>query len=317
MPITLTETAKELAQAAVEIDTYLNEAYRARVLSHFTKAADGSNEPIMVPLMLGGRETMVPRMSMNDHKQLEADEIEIALDSDVDLEGRVFRNPMRQVLECIKGHNNQGRVGVRVYDGLGAFVVDDADAPSGGPPGGPPFLVLPTFGEFTIQDTLFRIETLMVKNNGDVWLRLMGDNIDFSLLDRVRLDWGLPGQDVAERYQVLGSTQFGSAQLDTMGRVYMTSNIDSLDWLRLLDDGEHFEVAFYDAALEREIEEIIGRELEGPETHYDIMVTLKSGLDPTSSHLNLRCKFTRQPGAEGVERINDWLNQTLGNTLIA
>ena len=316
MPITLTETAKELAQAAVKIDTYLNEAYRARVLSHFTKAADGSNEPIMIPLMLGGRETLVPRMSMNDHKQLEADEIEIALDSDVDLEGRVFRNPMRQVLECIKGHNNQGRVGVRVYEGIGAFVVDDADAQISGPPGGPPFLVLPTFGEFTIQDTLFRIETLMVKNNGDVWLRLMGDNIDFSLLDRVRLDWGLPGQDVAERYQVLGSTQFGSAQLDTMGRVYMTSNIDSLDWLRSLDDGEHFEVAFYDAALEREIEEIIGRELDGPETHYDIMVTLKSGLDPTSSHLNLRCKFTRQPGAEGVERINDWLNQTLASTLI-
>ena len=84
MPISLTETAKEIAQAAALVDEHLDNEYRTRVLQDFEEDGAAITETVKI----GDREVEVPRITLRDHTRLEAEEIEISLESDVNLEGR-------------------------------------------------------------------------------------------------------------------------------------------------------------------------------------------------------------------------------------
>ena len=88
-----------------------------------------------------------------------------------------------------------------------------------------------------------------------------------------------------------------------------------LGWLENLQDGELFDIAFVDRCLEMEMENNIGMEMEQGREYFDIMVSLKNGLDPTAGHLSITTKFTRHPAAEGVAQVNDRINRDLADRL--
>ena len=47
------------------------------------------------------------------------------------------------------------------------------------------------------------------------------------------------------------------------------------------------------------------------ESEYDIVVTLRNGLDPTASRLKIHCEFTRRGAPEGVAKATDQLAQEI------
>ena len=47
------------------------------------------------------------------------------------------------------------------------------------------------------------------------------------------------------------------------------------------------------------------------DSEYDIVVTLRNGLDPTASRLKIHCEFTRRGAPEGVAKATDQLAQEI------
>ena len=111
-------------------------------------------------------------------------------------------------------------------------------------------------------------------------------------------------------------------ELDKYANFHMPGSVFEYDvpegalaWLVDLPDGELFDIAFVDRGLEKELEQEIGMELERNKVYFDIMLTLKAGLDPTAGHISIHTKFLRKPAAEGVAQINDRINRDLADGL--
>ena len=297
MPITLTEAAKELAQAATTVDVYMDEEYRARVLRDF-EDNDGTLEPLLEKVVVGSKTLEIPRFTLRDHTRLEAEEIEIRLESDVNLEGRRLVAPGPQMFSAVKGTNTHGYVG---YYLTGA-------APWGGIPDDQTNTVYFRGFECSIMRVVYQ-----PLNNKLLFALPVGFG-HFDALMGGEMQIGRHGAPESQRLKI---------KLDDYSNFAMSSSLftynvppGSLSWLSQLQNGELFDIAFIDVGLEKELEQEVGMELERNKTYFDIMVTLKAGLDPTAGHISIHTKFTRKPAAEGVAQINDRVNRDLADGLM-
>ena len=296
MPISLTEAAKELAQAATTVDRHIDEAYRTRIMQDF-EMQDGAFTPLFDTIKINGREVLVPRMTLRDHRRLEAEEIEIGLESDANLEGREFRAPPRHHIRLTKG-TGDGELGFSLRN-------DD-----GGPYGG---LVGDTPTYFTVRDIDFQLfKVIYMPELQRLAFGFQRPFPDMRALEGARAELIAPGTADAYAVSFVDARQW----YEPSGWVNFDVAAGDLDWLAELENGAEFDVTFYDAAAEIELENIIGKKLSDDGTYYDIMVTLQAGIDPTASHVSLRCKFVRQPTAEGAARLNDRLNERLGEAMV-
>ena len=297
MPITLIEAAKELAQAATAVDSYMDEEYHVRILRDFEEQ-DGVFAPIMETVHLGeGKELEVPRFTLRDHTRLEAEEILIELESDVNLEGRRLVAPGPQVFTAIKGTNATGHVGYYLT----------GTSPWGGIPDDQQNKVFFRGNECTITRVVYKPVL------GKLLFALPVGFEHFASLRGGELQIGQHSAPEGERFKL---------KLDDYANFSMPSSLfeydvppGALDWLAATADGGLFDVAFVDAGMEADLEEEIGTELERNQTYFDIMVTLKAGLDPTAGHIKISTKFLRKPAAEGVAQVNDRVNRDLAERL--
>ena len=297
MPITLTEAAKELAQAATTVDVYMDEEYRARVLRDF-EDNDGTLEPLLEKVVVGSKTLEIPRFTLRDHTRLEAEEIEIRLESDVNLEGRRLVAPGPQMFSAVKGTNLHGYVGYYLT----------GSAPWGGIPDDQTNTVYFRGFECSIMRVVYQ-----PLNNKLLFALPVGFG-HFDALMGGEMQIGRHGAPESQRLKI---------KLDDYSNFAMSSSLftynvppGSLSWLSQLQNGELFDIAFIDVGLEKELEQEIGMELERNKTYFDIMVTLKAGLDPTAGHISINTKFVRKPAAEGVAQINDRVNRDLADGLM-
>lgn len=299
MPITLTEAAKELAQAATTVDEYIDEEYRARVLRDFEdNGEDGALEPVMEKLTVGNKTLEVPRFSLRDHTRLEAEEIEIKLESDVNLEGRRLVAPGPQMFSAAKGTNQHGYVGYYLT----------GNAPWGG---------IPEDQTNTVYFRGFECHIMRIV------FQPLNNKLQFALpVGFAHFDALMGGELQIGRHGALENQRL-KIKLDDYSNFAMSSSLftynvppGTLGWLSQLQDGDLFDIAFIDIGLEKELEREIGMELERNKTYFDIMVTLKTGLDPTAGHISIHTRFLRKPAAEGVAQINDRITRDLAEGLM-
>ena len=297
MPITLTEVAKELAQTAVTVDEYIDEEYRMRVLRDF-EDNDGTYEPIMEKVTVGENTIQVPRFSLRQHSRLEAEEIDIKLESDVNLEGRRLVAPGPQMFSAIKGTNQSGYVGYYLT----------GTNPWGGIPEDQQNKVFFRGFECNIMRVVYQ------PNHNKVLFALPVGFGHFDALAGGEMQIGGHGFAEAQRLKI---------KLDDYVNFAMSSSLfhysvpeGALQWLVDLPNGGLFDIAFVDVGLEKELEKEVGMELERNKTYFDIMVSLKAGLDPTAGHISINTKFVRKPAAEGVAQINDRVNRDLADGLM-
>ena len=274
MPITLVEVAKELAQAAAAIDEYLEEAYRRRILSDF----DELGAPITETVRLHGREVEVPRPTLRTLTHSEAEEIVIGIDSDCTLEGRLTQertDPVASITATAR-RRPQWR-GVYLPDGQGSF---SGQLTFKGMP-----IPLVGFRYFLNEGKL----SLSVEEGYDL-PPLIGAT--FTIIrdgESCEVGAGTPYGFTCD-----GNVLLADFPWDPVG----------YDIFNTMTNGDQFTIAF--SHPEDTLEGVI---VEDAPAHYDIMVSLKSGLDPTDSHISLNCRFLRKPAAEGAARIIDSLNQ--------
>ena len=297
MPITLTEVAKELAQTAATVDDYIDEEYRSRVLRDF-EDNDGTFEPIMETITVGDNTLEVPRFSLRDHSRLEAEEIDIKLESDVNLEGRRLVAPGPQMFSALKGTNTRGHVGYYLT-------------------GHSPWGSIP---EDQKNSVFFRGFECMITR---VAFKPQDNRIMFALPVGFAHFDALAGGEMQVGPHGASEDQRLKFKLDDYVNFAMSGSVfdyevpdGALQWLVDLHNGELFDVAFVDVGLAKELEEEIGMELERNKTYFDIMVSLKAGLDPTAGHISISTKFVRKPAAEGVAQINDRVNRDLADGLM-
>ena len=277
MPITLVEVAKEIAQAAAAVDVYLDEEYRRRVLADF----DELGAPITETVVIAGRETEVPRTTLRDQSRLEAEEIVIGIDSDAVLESRVTQETTDPVSEITATARRRPQWrGVSLQDGQGSF---SGQLTFKGIP-----IPLTGFRYFTQQATL----SLSVEAGYDLD-PLLGAKFTITLDSGVSCEVGAGSNYAFTRD---GNVLLADFPWDPVG----------YDIFNTMTNGDQFTIAF--SHPEDTMEGVI---VENAPVHYDIMVSLKSGLDPTDSHLSLKCRFLRKPAAEGAARITDNLNQSM------
>ena len=301
MPISLLQIAKEMGQAAVVVDHYIEEAYRARVLENFTCDSEGVYRPVTNRFQFeDARDVLIARLSMGKHTRLEPEEIKLSIESDVHLEGRQFTIPQRQPIRIEKGTGSNGRLGLdlRSKPTVGSFAAPDDEA-------GTSWLL---HGEaIPLQRVTYHPngETLMVGFPGDFeHLRLLGNT---------QLDLGVPAQDVSARLTLDCNSAFRWD--DQGGWLAFKVPTSEMSWLAELVDGDTFEIALFDTGTHREIENRIGSELAEQGTIYDIMVTLNQGMEANAAKISLECSFRRREVTEGVAQVTDRLNRELAQQL--
>lgn len=277
MPITLVEMAKELAQSAAAVDAYLDNEYRKRVLSDF----DEMGMPITTTLTISGKEVEVPRASLRDQSRFEAEEIEIGIDTDVTLEGRLLEQERSDPVSTITAtarRRPQWR-GVYLQDGQGSF---DAQLTFKGA-----VIPLTGFRYFLHQATL----SISVDEGYDV-TQLLGGTFTITFEE----NHAAVGAGTDYPLTCDGNVLLADFPWDPVG----------YDVFNTMTNGDHFTVEF--SHPEATMEGVI---VENAPPHYEIMVSLKSGLDETDSHLNIKCRFLRKPAAEGAARVTDSLSQSM------
>lgn len=277
MPITLVEMAKELAQAAAAVDSYLDEEYRKRVLSDF----DDMGMPITESLRVGGKDVDVPRAVLRDQSRFEAEEIVIGIDSDVTLEGRLIEQERSDPVSTITGtarRLSQWR-GVYLPDGQGSF---DGQLTFKGA-----VIPLTSFRYFPQQAKL----SISTEAGYDI-TQLLGGAFKITFKgNQAAAGAGTPYPLTCD-----GNVLLADFPWDPVG----------YDIFNTMTNGDHFtiDLSHPEATME-------GVVAENAPAHYEIVVSLKSGIDPTDSHLNIKCRFLRKPASEGAARINDSLNQSM------
>ena len=276
MPLTLVQVAKEIAQAAAAVDVYLDEEYRRRVLADF----DELGAPITETVVLGAREISVPRTALRDQSRLEAEEIVIGIDSDAVLEARVTQETTDPVdtITATARRQSQWR-GVYLPAGQGSF---DGQLTFKGQP-----IPLIGFRYFTQQTKL----SVSVEEGYDVH-PLIGATFTITHDDKSCQ----VGAGTSYGFTCDGNVLLADFPWDPVG----------YDIFNTMTNGSQFTIAF--SHPEDTLEGVV---VDNSPAHYDIMVSLKSGLDPTDSHLSLKCRFLRKPAAEGAARITDTLNQSM------
>ena len=277
MPITLVQVAEEIAQAAAAVDVYLDEKYRKRVLADF----DELGIPVTEIVSIAGREIEVPRAALRDQSRLEAEEIAISIDSDVVLESRVTqkRTDPVSIITATARRRPQWR-GVYLPDSQGSFS-DQL-----------------TFKGTAIPLIGFRYFTQQAKLSISV-------EEGYNLLPLIDSTFTITYKD--ESCEVGAGTPYGFTCNDNVLLADFPWDPVGFDIFNSMVNGDKFTIGF--SHPENTLEGII---VEDAPKHYDIMVALKLGLDPTDSHLSLKCRFLRRPAAEGAARITDNLNQSMG-----
>lgn len=290
-----------MGQAAVVVDQYIEDAYRARVLENFTRDSEGIYRPVSDRFRFEDfRDVLVARLSIGKYTRLEPEIINIAIESDVHLEGREFTIPQRQPIRIEKGTGSNGRIGLdlRSKPTVGAFAASDDEA-------GTSWLL---HGEaIPLQRVTYHPhgETLMVGFPGQFQhLRMLGNT---------RLDLGLPSQDVSARLTIDCNSAFRWD--DQGGWLAFKVPASEMTWLTDMVDGDTFEIALFDSGTNREIENRVGSELAEQGTFYDIMVTLNQGMETNAAKISLECSFRRREVTEGVAQMTDRLNRGLSEQL--
>lgn len=308
MAISLVELVKDFADAAVALDqTTRNSSLAALVEEYIDKAeSDDGEVPALTPAVVhlqvsDGRVVGIPTAALRNLGSMQPKRFGLDLTTDAILKGRTLAMKAPQEFFPRKGTVGEPNASNRRV----GFMIQGNHLVGG----------LQTEQLIVAGDESHNlIGFLYYPASGSVMIRCQA-HTNYDLFHGMQLRaWKIDGNADQEVILEFDRCQRPSA---TVGG-YVTWDIYSgeLDWLVELDDNAEFGISFTDAAHNRMVEEVLGRRVHSSGgTHYDIMVTFTDGLGENTSQLKLSTEFIREPAPEGVERVNDKLNDEIRENL--
>ena len=321
MPISLTELVREFAQAAVATDMVCRESEYASFMDDFDEtlhAEDGCivHRPQRERVQIGSGQVDLTRPNLKPQHGLAAKRLRMAVSSDVALEGVQVQSgtatapaatdeaeaPAPQKFRFTKGHQGERHHG---FDATGSNPFTDPMGEAGDD------------AAFTLADVEHRVRAVRHYQNAAAERLIVrfGDAVPLAALAgwRVRIaQVGDEGADPPPPHSVL---RFSEANVEGLHNGVVTWP-HVCAWLRGVDDGTEVEVSLLPPTSTTTPQALADQLQQGlPHMQSRVMVAFKDGLSENAAHLDLEIEFERQPCCEGISKVNDRMNQDLGDAL--